>query len=238
MLKLTSASPPTANINRDRHDRMRSAVDDHQRLVARTLRKAGVPREELDDEIQLTFMIFSKRLEDVELGAERSFLCQVARNRAWHARRSHARRREFPSDPLPEWSQALGTPEDLAARKQMRAVLDAALAGMDEALRSVFLLYEEEEMDMQEIAATLRLPRGTVASRLRRARAHIRTSLAAIELAQDLGVSGAHAVDGPALMRSERGSRLERALLRTGTTTRASASLRARTLAACATAGT
>jgi len=231
-------SPPAANMAPDQQARMRSVVDDHQRLVALTLRKAGVPRAEVDDEVQLTFMIFSRRLEDVELGAERSFLCQVARNRAWHARRSQARRREFPSDPLPEWGEALGTPEELAARKQMRAVLDAALAGMDEALRSVFLLYEVEEMDMQEIAATLRLPRGTVASRLRRARAQIRTSLAAIELAEDLGVNGAQAVGGPALMRSERGSRLERALLRTGTVTRSSASLRERTLAACATAGT
>ena len=42
---------------------------------------------------------------------------------------------------------------------------------MDESLRAVFVLYELEEMTMAEISETLELPPGTVASRLRRARA-------------------------------------------------------------------
>ena len=114
----------------ERHSRFRSIVDENYRLVARTLRNNGVPRADLDDEVQRTFLVVSTRLSDVQQGAERSFVRQVAHNRASHARRSYARRREVPSDHLPERSEVLGTPEELAARKQMRAVLDAALAGM------------------------------------------------------------------------------------------------------------
>lgn len=212
---------------------MRSIVDDNHRFVARMLRKGGVPRNELDDEIQRTFMVAAGRLEDVRPGAERSFLFQVARNRASHARRSMARRRESPTDELPERSEPRGTPEDLAGRKQIRILLDAALASLDESLRSVFVLFEIEGLDMHEIATTLGLPRGTVASRLRRARAQIRRSLPIVELALGLGLDEGVEMEGPALMRREQGSRLERALLRTGTSIRTSSSLRERTLASC-----
>ena len=52
---------------------------------------------------------------------------------------------------------------------------------MDESLRVVFVLYEFEEMNMSEIADVLEIPRGTVASRLRRARAEFRERVAALE---------------------------------------------------------
>jgi RNA polymerase sigma-70 factor (ECF subfamily) len=85
----------------------------------------------------------------------------------------------------------------MAGRRQIRALLDAAVASLSEGLRSVFLLYEVEEMDMPEIAAALQLPRGTVASRLRRAREQLRSNLVAIELAEDLGVPGLDGSGGP-----------------------------------------
>src|SRR5947207_490936 len=44
-----------------------------------------------------------------------------------------------------------------------------------------FVLYEFEEMNMSEIADVLEIPRGTVASRLRRARGEFRERVAALE---------------------------------------------------------
>ena len=61
-------------------------------FVLRTLRKAGIPTADLDDEVQRTFIIMANRLDSVHLGAERSFLGQVARNVAAHAHRARARR--------------------------------------------------------------------------------------------------------------------------------------------------
>jgi RNA polymerase sigma-70 factor (ECF subfamily) len=213
---------------------MRALVDQNIRFVTRTLSKAGVPRADLDDEVQRTFIIAAGRLEDVRLGAERSFLFQVALNTASHARRSLARRREFPSDQLPEPVETHGTPEDLMARKQTRSRLDGLLAGMAESLRAVLVLYELEGMDTNEIARSLDIRRGTVASRLRRARVHLRKQLAAVELAWDLGVGNGARVEGPAPLRLQSSSALEHALLDAGVSARASLSTHSRTLACLA----
>lgn len=57
-----------ARLRSERQARMRAVVDDHIRFVTRTLTRAGVPRWELDDEVQQTFIVAAKRLEDVNRG--------------------------------------------------------------------------------------------------------------------------------------------------------------------------
>ena len=222
---------PTATS--ERHARMRSLVEQHARFVTRTLRRAGVPRSELDDEVQRTFIIAASRLDDLQPGAERSFLFQVARNTASHTRRTLARRREFVFDRLPERSEPRGTPEDLTLRMQTRRLLEQALACMSESLRSVLVLYELEGLDTHKISAVLGIPRGTVASRLRRARDQLRESLAANELAWEFGIPGNAQVAEPALLRRGRLGALGRALLGAGAATPASAAMRVKTLAIC-----
>ena len=212
---------------------MRSMVDEHFGFVERTLRKAGVPPAELDDQVQRTFITVARRIADVRLGAERSFLFQVAMNMAAHARRDIARRREvLPGEPAPDRIEALATPEYLTQRKQLRWHLDRIVAGMEESMRTVFTLHAFEGMDLVQIAALLGVPRGTAASRLRRARAHIREHVTAIELVDELGAGAGAAIEGPPLLRSERKTTaLRRALLDTGTSLPASASTSAKTRA-------
>ncbi len=53
---------------------------------------------------------------------------------------------------------------------QSRARLHAALASLEEDLRAVVLLRDVEDLDYEEIAQVLDVPRGTVKSRLHRAR--------------------------------------------------------------------
>ena len=55
----------------------------------------------------------------------------------------------------------------------------AALAALSAAERDVLLLYAWEELDQPEIAVALAIAPGTVKSRLHRARARVRESLAA-----------------------------------------------------------
>jgi RNA polymerase sigma-70 factor (ECF subfamily) len=217
----------------DSQARIRSMVDEHVTFVSRTLRKAGVPPSELDDEVQRTFIIAARRLEDVELGAERGFLFQVAVNLASHTRRTLARRREVFTDQTIERIEAIATPEHLTDRKQLRMLLNDIVGSLHETLRAVFILHEFEEMKLGEIAARLRLPRGTVSSRLRRAREQIRQHVAAIELAADLETRGVQHIEEPPAMRRETASALGRALLRAGgSTPMRMTSTHARTLAA------
>src|SRR5262245_21115294 len=158
----------------EHHARMRVLVDEHINFVARILLKSGVPSADLDDEIQHTFIVMARRLGDVEVGRERSFLFQVAINLASHARRKLGRRREVLEERLPEGIEAHATPEHMTDRKQMQQLLDEVVRSMDEQLRQVFTLHEFDELNLTEIAALLGIPRGTVASRLRRARAQFR----------------------------------------------------------------
>jgi RNA polymerase sigma-70 factor (ECF subfamily) len=56
-------------------------------------------------------------------------------------------------------------------------MLDRALEAMPMDLRKVFVLFDLEELTTTEVANVLRLPRGTVASRLRRAREVFRATV-------------------------------------------------------------
>ena len=212
----------------DRHARLRSMLDEHVRFVRRTLSNAGVPKADIDDEVQRTFMIATRRLEDVVRGAERQFLFQVALNVAAHTRRRLARRREVSGDQAPERIEAIATPENLAERKHIREMVDGILDRMHESLRAVLVLFAFEEMNMHEIAATLGIPRGTVASRIRRARAQFREYAQAVNLAPP--VNGVARKDERVLWRGKSASTLEQLLLAAGASAPECAAMRAKTL--------
>ena len=161
--------------------RLRGMVDRYIDFVARVLRNAGTPEAEIDDDVQRTFIAVARRLDDVRPGSEKSFLLQIALRVAAHARRTLARRREVSEDQAPESVDSRATPEQLTDQKRARQMLDLVLDQMEPELRTVFILYEFEEMNMHEIASVLGIPRGTVASRLRRARVEFRGRVSALE---------------------------------------------------------
>lgn len=167
---LTAAPTCAPSSAADREARLRKMVDGYLDFVARVLRNAGTPEAEIDDDVQRTFITAARRLDDVRPGAEKSFLLQIALRVAAHARRTAARRREVPSDEIPELVEGAATPEQLTDQKRARQLLDHVLDVMNPDLRTVFVLYEFEELSMAEIASALKIPQGTVASRLRRAR--------------------------------------------------------------------
>ncbi len=165
--------------------RVRTLVDSHIDFVTRVLRRAGTPRAEIDDEVQRTFIVATRRLDDIRPGAEKSFLCRIALNLAAHAKRTAARRREVDSDQAPEQVDCLGTPEALTDQKMTGDLLKGVIDQMNATWRATFVLYELKEMSIAEVADVLGIPRGTVASRLRGARNEFRVRLAAIDGFED-----------------------------------------------------
>jgi len=149
---------------------LRLLVDEHLDFVWRSLRRFGVLDADVDDATQRVFLIASEKLALIKKGSERSFLVGVAARIAGHSRRSYRRReaaeRSYSSHPRP----ANPDPEELTQKLEDRALLDSVLDGLSEDLRAVFVLFELEELSIDDIAGLLGLPRGTVASRLRRAR--------------------------------------------------------------------
>jgi len=134
--------------------------------------------------------VFARRLSVIELGKERAFLCGTATRVLSEHRRARSRRREVADDSVAEPIDTTLGPDDLADREKARALLDRVLGQMDVKLRTVFVLFELEEMSTIGISEMLELPTGTVASRLRRARESFRATIKRMRAAGQLpGVS-------------------------------------------------
>ena len=156
-------------------ERVRVAVETQHDFLWRQVRRFGVAQGDVDDVVQQAFVVFAQRIGDIELGAERSFLYAAARNAASNHRRIAGRRRET-SDDL-ALQTAVAPVQNIDDLTQTRALLDRLLAGMDDDLRAVLVMYEVEEMNVPEIAELLEIPTGTAASRLRRAREDVAARL-------------------------------------------------------------
>jgi RNA polymerase sigma-70 factor (ECF subfamily) len=156
--------------------RLRSMVDSYLDFTWRSLRRLGLSPDAADDAAQRVFVVAHERLADIQPGCEKAFLFKTAVRVASTARRTYARRREvltgeetFEShDPAPR-------ADELLDRQRARALLEELLDDMEMDLRVVFVLFELEGQKMSEIAVTLDVPEGTVASRLRRARAEFQS---------------------------------------------------------------
>ena len=123
----------------------------------------------MDDAAQEVFIVAARRIDDIENGRERSFLLGTA------LRIAAARRRKAARSPVANDYESLAdpnpNPEHLTERlQQARQVLDSVMNEMSEQQRTVFVLFELEELPAPQIAEILSVPIGTVASRLRRAR--------------------------------------------------------------------
>jgi RNA polymerase sigma-70 factor (ECF subfamily) len=182
---LVAAPPPRGAVPFDgrRPEVERDAVvaalfEAHFDATARVARNLGVGGADLDDVLQQVFLVAAARVHDLEPGKERAFLVQTTVRLAANLRRQLARRREVLGGDDLDPRDGAPTPEDLSDQRRALALLDRTLAAMDDDLRTVFVLYEIEEMTMAEIAGVLELPPGTVASRLRRAREDFQARLA------------------------------------------------------------
>jgi RNA polymerase sigma-70 factor (ECF subfamily) len=137
--------------------------------VWRLLRRLGFAEHVVDDAAQDLFFVALRRIEDVKPGSERAFLLGAAIRIATQLQRKRAR--EVPTESFgQEVDDTEGTPEEKLDDERARALAYRLLGELDDSLRTVFVMYEIEDLTMQEIAKVLELPMGTVASRLRRAR--------------------------------------------------------------------
>jgi RNA polymerase sigma-70 factor (ECF subfamily) len=150
--------------------RLTRVAQEHLDFVWRCLRRFGVPAADADDAAQQVFLVAADKMADVPVERERAFLFATAARVAANARRS-IRRRQSAYDSLSQAPEEPNVSQDeLADQLRARALLDQVMADMPDDLREVFVLFEIEEISIQDIAATLEIPIGTVGSRLRRAR--------------------------------------------------------------------
>jgi len=134
------------------------------------LRRLGVPQGDVDDAAQQVFIVAVKRLSEIVVGAERSFLYGTAVRTASTFRRSAMRRRRGLARLFVDPPRSEPTPDEEVEKRQALALLDETLEDLNDDLRRVFILSAIEELPISEVAMLEKIPLGTAASRLRRAR--------------------------------------------------------------------
>jgi RNA polymerase sigma-70 factor (ECF subfamily) len=161
---------PVTTLGGVNESRLRRIVLEHFDVLWRFLRRLGIAEPDVDDAVQEVVLVLARKLDQVEVGSERSFVLSTAVRVASGFRRTVRNRREVDDAELQAMQSSDLDPEALAEKRRLRATLQRLLDHMPIDLRAVFVLYELEELTMAEIATTLGVPPGTVASRLRRSR--------------------------------------------------------------------
>lgn len=137
-----------------------------------------------EDVAQEVFLSLYKSLMDFRGDAKLStWIFRVATNHCKNRRIHLIRRAADRHEPLEGLSRDDAPPREIADEKagtdrglhrsEAEQLIQTALAALDETHRSVVVLRDIEDLSYEEIAEILELPRGTVKSRLHRARADL-----------------------------------------------------------------
>jgi RNA polymerase sigma-70 factor, ECF subfamily len=159
------------------HARLQRMFVAHHVMVWRTMRRRGLSPDAAADVTQQTFLVAAERLGDINPDSERAFLVGTAL-RVAHTLGRKTVRWQLEEDMDQRVADARSTSDERAAIQ----LCDLALSKVDPDLAEVFVMFELEGLSSPEIAASLEIPLGTVASRLRRAREQFRVVVGRLEL--------------------------------------------------------
>ncbi len=162
----------------------------HNRLLFRVARGVVSDDAEAQDVVQEAWLRVFTQLGDFQGGASLgTWMARIAINLALDVLRR--RSRSVPVDPQglehepsPEQMMSFRTPqaaspESVAARTELRALLQSAIEGLPPIYRSVFMLRAVQEMSVTEAAYCLQVTDAVVKTRYLRARSMLRDALGA-----------------------------------------------------------
>jgi len=131
-------------------------------------------REEAEDLVQETYMKALKGFSSFQLGTNfRAWIYRILHNTFLTSRTGLKATMTVPledEEDGPELAVESETPETILLAHANTELLQSAIAELPVIFREVLLLCDVEEMSYEEIADALSIPKGTVMSRLSRAR--------------------------------------------------------------------
>ncbi|HEY7425717.1 MAG TPA: RNA polymerase sigma factor [Gemmataceae bacterium] len=152
----------------------------HGPMVFGVCRRVLQHTQDAEDAFQATFLMLARKAASIgKRESVSGWLYRVAYRIALRARTQSARRgrAERPLDDLPI-DRKSADPADVTAWRELRCLLDAELSQVPEKYRTAFILCHLEGKTCEEAAEHLGCPRGTVQSRVGRARERLRVRLA------------------------------------------------------------
>ncbi|MBL8683588.1 MAG: sigma-70 family RNA polymerase sigma factor [Myxococcales bacterium] len=163
---------------------LRVLYAEYVQFVARVLRRMGVREADLEDECQEVFSSLYRRRDSYDgRGSVRSFVFSFARRVAADYRKRAHIRREALSNEMADTAVEPRVDDAIDARRA-RSLLEELLEGLDDDRRVVFVLFELEQLPMNEVAESAGCPLQTAYSRLYSARKHVE---AGVERARKTG---------------------------------------------------
>ncbi|MDQ2645019.1 MAG: sigma-70 family RNA polymerase sigma factor [Myxococcota bacterium] len=175
----TPSPTPSEMTESEVRTRLEQMFRAHHELVWRTFRRVGLPAEAAADATQQVFLIAAERMSDIRLGSERAFLIGTALRVSQTLIRRN-RRMDLDED-MDLRASGARLAEELTDQRRAVELMDRVLARLDSDLLTVFVLFELEGLSTAEIAMLLDIPKGTTASRLRRAREAFRAETERLE---------------------------------------------------------
>lgn len=146
--------------------------------VYRTFRRLGAPPSELDDLAQELFLVLRGTWAAYDPTRPlRPYLFGIAFR---IAAANHRKRRRELSVEVVEADDGGPGPEEALEAKQSRALLLAALEKVPLPRRAVLVMYDIDDMPMDQVALALAIPRFTAYSRLRKARRELEAVVKAL----------------------------------------------------------
>lgn len=159
----------------------------YAQFVWRTVRYLGVSESDLDDVTQEVFAVVHRRIGDFEArSSPRTWIYGICLRVVSAYRRRAFRRHEQLFEKTPEQVHH-DTPESQLRDVQARKILTNALDQLDDDKRSVFVLFELEQLRMDEVAKIVGCRRKTAYSRLYAARRDVLRILKQINSIDDGG---------------------------------------------------
>jgi RNA polymerase sigma-70 factor, ECF subfamily len=158
---------------------MEAAVRESSRLVYKISYSVLGNHHDAEDAAQETFFRYFRHRNDwPEIRDRRAWLARVA----WRVALDH--RRTAPEIPLGEAIEAVGElkaagagPEEIAAGREMQALLGQLIETLPKDLRDAVWLSSAEELSSAEVGEILGIPEGSVRERLWRARKILKEKL-------------------------------------------------------------
>jgi RNA polymerase sigma-70 factor (ECF subfamily) len=144
-------------------------------------RRLSKTRCDAEDLFQEAFLKAYRFLPKFRGGSVKSWLRRIVINTNISSHRGLKNQPTLPLDEKPGWKESIpdesAGPEEVAEQTDASNRLQDALAELTEDARKVLVLREIEGLNYQEIADVLEVPKGTVRSRLARAREALRVVL-------------------------------------------------------------
>jgi RNA polymerase sigma factor (sigma-70 family) len=151
----------------------------HGPMVFGVCRRILHQAQDAEDAFQATFLMLARKAGSIGKRESVSGWLYTVAYRICLRARSRSGRRGQVEKPLgdPPIDERCGDPADLTAWRELRQLLDAELSRVPEKYRTAFILCHLEGKTCEEAAEHLGCPRGTVQSRVGRARERLRARL-------------------------------------------------------------